>query len=144
MSKKGTICGLSYGSLSVKCDERNTNSEQCPIGYRRGEMSLWGAMTRFCYKMNDTIDDRPGTLCGLSTKIYGNNTNGMLITEVACDDYYPGRGSCPPGYTLTTGQATIEAPFTAYNSATYTVSVAVCSTQKHETDIFGSLIPSIG
>lgn len=144
MSKKGTICGLSYGSLSVRCDDRNTNSEQCPTGYRRGEISLWGSMTRFCYKNNDTIDDRPGTICGLQTKISGNNIYGMLITEVACDDYYPGRGSCPPGYILTTGQATIQAPFNMYTSATYNVSVSVCSTVKHETDIFGSLIPSIG
>ena len=90
------------------------------------------------------MDDRPGTICGLQTKLRGNSINNMLITEIACDDYYPGRGSCPPGYVLTNGTATIEAPVNTFYSATYIISVSVCSILKHQLDIFGNLISSIG
>ena len=124
--KTGTICGMAFGNLLVKCDGRNPNSEPCPVGYRRGEAKYYfgfvdSAVIRVCYKINNMTSDASGTLCGLTNALSSHGgfrvlTSGPLLFNIPCNDYYPGRGACPPGYSLNSG-------FESYESHKYHVSV---------------------
>lgn len=100
----GTICGyINYG-LKVLCNGRNPYSDACPIGYKRSDTSS-GVV--FCYKTDPSIDDLPGTMCGRKLLYFmtvKNKPNYEIVTELACDGYYPGRGACPPNYTLHHGR----------------------------------------
>jgi hypothetical protein len=124
-SKTGTICGLVWGSLIVRCNGRNPHSEPCPEGYQRGDASgieqggLFNVHydLKYCYKVDDKlVDDASGTICGME-----DTSSGHKYVEFPCNGYYPGRGACPPGYTLNRG--------TQFTSVLISsdISVAVCS-----------------
>jgi hypothetical protein len=104
-SPVGTICGYNLHGLTVLCNGRNPYSDACPKGYARSPDSM------FCYKTDASIDDLPGTLCGLMRKYqcYGlggpfPGSSATILIDVSCDGYFPGRASCPPGYTLRTAE----------------------------------------
>ncbi|CAF1117142.1 unnamed protein product [Adineta steineri] len=70
---------------------------------KRGEFNLsepggglftsWGSgLAAWCSKVDSTIADLPGTVCGMQTN--------FDQTGVSCGGYSPGRGSCPPGYAV--------------------------------------------
>jgi hypothetical protein len=95
----GTLCGIVFSSVNILCDNVNPYSEPCPSGYSKYS---WVAYSNSpttlytCQKDNTSLNDRPGTLCGL----HSNLDSGDQIT---CDGYYPGRGKCPSGYSLRQG-----------------------------------------
>jgi hypothetical protein len=101
--RAGTVCGYYVGNLTVLCNGRNPYSDACPQGYQR---HLQKPAT-FCYKTDSIRDDLPGTLCGMQVRVYTDwkleSSVWSTVTEVTCDGYYPGRGSCPPNYVLKTG-----------------------------------------
>ena len=70
-SKTGTVCGIAtYTSgAAYPCGGRNPLSDGCPNGYQRYEWWVaWGSgRTAWCYKTNVTLDDLPGTMCGMQT-----------------------------------------------------------------------------
>lgn len=92
----GTICGFATGGTGYPCGGLNPFSDGCPAGYQQYQwLTDWGSgITAWCYKTNATLDDLPGTLCGMQTN------DGL--TGPTCQGYYPARGSCPSGYTLLT------------------------------------------
>ncbi|CAF1440258.1 unnamed protein product [Rotaria sordida] len=92
--KTGTICGIAQDSSGYPCGGKNPFSDGCPTGYQQYQwLSSWGSgIVAWCYKINATLDDLPGTICGMQT-------NGGL-TGPTCQGYYPARGSCPSGYVL--------------------------------------------
>lgn len=100
-SKRGTICGISYGSLVVKCDGRDPNSDGCPVGYQMLER-IYSNKGRICHKTDDSRNDASGTLCGLLYK-----ANGVIRGKMGCDGFDLERGGCPPGYTINYGQEDI-------------------------------------
>lgn len=95
----GTLCGLAYQNLNISCDKFNISSDNCPPGYSKyswtpvenGPATLWT-----CRKVNATMTDRPGTLCGFYSTIYPGK-------EVTCGGYYPSQEKCPAGYTFRKG-----------------------------------------
>ena len=104
-SPSGTLCGYHLHDLTVLCDGRNPYSDACPEGYKRS------SDFRFCYKTNASANDSPGTLCGILRKqqCYGQGrphpgSSPTVFIDVSCGGYYPGKGSCPPGYTLRTAE----------------------------------------
>ncbi|CAF1386983.1 unnamed protein product [Adineta steineri] len=92
-----TLCGISYGDLTILCDGMNPGSEPCPTQYTRintGTDFFWT-----CVKQSSVFsDDLPGTLCGLHSR----KDDGK---HIACGGFYPGAGKCPTGYTLRQGVA---------------------------------------
>jgi hypothetical protein len=92
--KTGTICGIATGTAAYPCGNKNPFSEGCPTGYQQYQWFVnWGSgIMAWCYKTDPTLDDLPGTMCGMQT-------NGGR-TGPTCQGYYPGRGSCPSGYIL--------------------------------------------
>ncbi|UJR17969.1 hypothetical protein I4U23_004868 [Adineta vaga] len=102
-SLTGTICGYQVGNLTVLCDGRNPYSDACPKGYQRYQK----APRTFCYKTDSIRDDLPGTMCGMQVRVFTEwkleSSSWSTVTEITCDGYYPGRGSCPPSYELRTG-----------------------------------------
>jgi hypothetical protein len=92
--KSGTICGIATGGITYPCGGKNPYSDGCPTGYQQYQWYVrWGSgIMAWCYKTNATLDDLPGTMCGMQT-------NGG-VTGPTCQGYYPARGSCPPGYAL--------------------------------------------
>ena len=103
-SPTGTICGYVTGSLVVLCDGRHPYTEPCPLGYQNyNEPTI-----RFCYKMDSSREDLPGTMCGIHVETYTEwkleSSYWSTITDLPCDGYYPGRGSCPPNYRVRTGR----------------------------------------
>ncbi|CAF1148533.1 unnamed protein product [Didymodactylos carnosus] len=85
--KNGILCGLVYGNLNIQCGGRNVYSEACSTGYQRYE---WEYIT-YCYKVDSTIDDLSGTLCGIYVEQpFYKQINTI---ETLCGDYYLSRGS---------------------------------------------------
>ncbi|CAF1117129.1 unnamed protein product [Adineta steineri] len=104
---QGTICGLRTG-LGTNCNGQNP-LEGCPGGFIRQNWPFGKTGTGFlqfcatsdgnnvqpaawCSKVDSTIADLPGTVCGMQTN--------FDQTGVSCGGYSPGRGSCPPGYAV--------------------------------------------
>ncbi|CAF1180588.1 unnamed protein product [Adineta steineri] len=89
--KPGTVCGLVTGFLGNLCGGINPFLG-CPAGYERYLwFTSWGSgLAAWCSKVDSTIADLPGTVCGMQTN--------FDQTGVSCGGYSPGRGSCPPGY----------------------------------------------
>ncbi|CAF4111246.1 unnamed protein product, partial [Rotaria sp. Silwood1] len=89
----GTFCGIVFSSLNVLCDNLNPYSEPCPSGYSKYSWTTGGSRPitlSTCQKNPNSLNDRPGTLCGLHSNLDSGN-------QVTCNGYYPGRGKCPPG-----------------------------------------------
>ncbi|CAF1284546.1 unnamed protein product [Adineta ricciae] len=94
----GTVCGYRAGNLTVLCNGRNPYSDACPVGYQRHQQTP----ATFCYKTNASTDDLSGTICGMQVMEYTDwkisSSYWSIVSEITCDGYYPGRGSCPPDY----------------------------------------------
>lgn len=128
-SPTGTVCGYRVGTVKVLCADRDPYSDACPQGYQRQQKTY----ETFCYKTDPYRDDLPGTMCGIEVKgitdwVLASST-WSILANIPCDGYYPGRGSCPPGYSVQTGyrDRKVDCGFMDLGSCDQRIAYAFCS-----------------